>query len=133
MYLPGSNGSPENWPAFWSNGQTWPRDGEIDVMESLGGEPRWHYHYEQNGSHRSIGSGFNLISPKTGWHTFGALWEPGRITFYYDGRNVGTVTSGVTSKPHYLIINHALSNSISPPVKVPSTLRVDYVRVWKKQ
>jgi beta-glucanase (GH16 family) len=133
MNLPGANGKPENWPSFWSNGQSWPKDGEIDVMEVLGGEPRWHYHYEDStGKHRSVGSGYDLISPKTGWHTFGVLWEPGKLTFYYDGKNVGSVTSGVVTSEHYLIINHALSTTISPPIVAPSTLQVDWVRHWVK-
>lgn len=131
--IPGANGVPENWGAFWANGQNWPRTGEIDVMETLGGEPRWHFHYaDSGGAHRSAGSGYDLISPKTGWHTFGALWEPGRITFYYDGKQVGTVTSGVTSQPMYLILNHGLSNYISGPIKTPSTMQVDYVRHWQR-
>jgi beta-glucanase (GH16 family) len=130
--LPGANNRPENWAAFWANGQSWPRDGEIDVMETLGGEPRWHFHYADGGGHRSTGSRFDLITPKTGWHTFGALWEPGRITFYYDGREVGSTTSGVTSSPMYLILNHALSSHISGPIQAPSTLQVDYVRHWQR-
>ncbi len=128
MFLPGPSSRPENWPAFWTNGQSWPRDGEIDVMEVLGGEPRWHYH----NSGGSQGSRFDLISPKAGWHTFGALWEPGRITFYYDGREVGSTTQGVVSAPHYIILNHALSTEISGPIVAPSTLRVDYVRHWQR-
>jgi beta-glucanase (GH16 family) len=131
--LPGANGRPENWAAFWANGRDWPRTGEIDVMETLGGEPRWHFHYaDSSGAHRSAGSAFDLISPKTGWHTFGALWEPGRITFYYDGRAVGSVTSAVTSAPMYMILNHGLSSYISGPITTPSTLQVDYVRHWQR-
>jgi beta-glucanase (GH16 family) len=130
--LPGRNGVPENWAAFWANGETWPRTGEIDVMETLGGEPRWHFHYESGGQHRSTGSEFDLLSSKTGWHTFGALWEPGKITFYYDGKEVGSTTSGVTSAPMYMILNHGLSNYISGPIVAPSTMQVDYVRHWQR-
>lgn len=126
LHLPGPANHPENWPAFWTNGQSWPADGEIDVMEVLGGEPRWHYH----GTGIDRGSGFDLISPKAGWHTFGVWRRPGRVDFYYDGRHVGTVT-GVADSPHYIVLNHALSTSISPPVVVPSTLRADWVRVWE--
>ena len=63
-----------------------------------------------------------------GWHTFGVDWQPGRLTFYYDGRRVGTHTRGVTGSPHFLILNHGISGT---RVKVPATLKVDYVRVWK--
>ena len=132
IHLPGDGGVPENWAAFWANGETWPRTGEIDVMETLEGEPRWHFHYESGGQHRSTGSRFDLISPKTGWHTFGALWEPGKITFYYDGKEVGSTTSGVTSAPMYMILNHGLSDYISGPIVAPSTMQVDYVRHWQR-
>lgn len=132
IHLPG-NGTPENWAAFWANGQDWPYDGEIDVMETLGGEPRWHYHYAgPNGSDRSYGSDVDLISPKSGWHTFGADWQPGRITFYYDGKAVGSVTSNVTSSPMYLILSNSLSSYISGPMVAPSTMQVDYVRHWQR-
>ncbi|MEW1914909.1 glycoside hydrolase family 16 protein, partial [Kitasatospora sp. NPDC085895] len=36
IYLPGSGGKISNWPAFWTDGQSWPTDGEMDVMEGLG-------------------------------------------------------------------------------------------------
>ncbi|UMG92277.1 hypothetical protein [Nocardioides sp. TF02-7] len=56
-------------------------------------------------------------------------WRPGRVTFYYDGRKVGTHRRGVTGSPHYLVLNHAISGTKR---KVPSTLQVAYVRVWKR-
>ena len=132
IFLPGGGGTPENWAAFWANGENWPRTGEIDVMETLGGEPRWHFHYEASGQHRSTGSRFDLITPKTGWHTFGVLWEAGKLTFYYDGREVGSTTAGVTSAPMYMILNHGVSNYISGPIVAPSTMQVDYVRHWQR-
>ena len=34
-----------------------------------------------------------------GWHTFGADWEPRSITYYYDGRVVRRIRSGITHAP----------------------------------
>src|SRR5215469_14099458 len=34
------------WPAWWLDGQKWPMDGEIDIMEGLSGYASWHYHYD---------------------------------------------------------------------------------------
>lgn len=124
--IPGTCSRGENWPAFWTNGQRWPRDGEIDVMEVLDGSSTWHYHWS-GGS--AGGRGDHLVC-ESGWHTFGVLWETGRLSFYYDGRLVGTHTRGVVSTQHYIILNHALSSEISPPIRVPSTLQVDWVRHW---
>ncbi|UMG92278.1 family 16 glycosylhydrolase [Nocardioides sp. TF02-7] len=36
-----------NWPAFWLNGDDNPEDGEIDVMECLGADVGWHYHWSE--------------------------------------------------------------------------------------
>ena len=73
-----------------------------------------------------------MVSGATaGWHTYAADWEPGSLTFYYDGRQVWRTTTGVTNQPMYLILDLAASNTISPPVIVPATMRVDYVRVWQ--
>jgi beta-glucanase (GH16 family) len=71
------------------------------------------------------------VSPIPGWHTFGADWEAGVINFYYDGKYVGQVTNGVVNNNMYLILDYALSDTISGPIKVPSSMQVDYVRVWQ--
>ena len=44
IWLPGHAGQIVNWPAFWADGQNWPKDGEIDVLEGLGGKACWHFH-----------------------------------------------------------------------------------------
>jgi beta-glucanase (GH16 family) len=123
-----------NWPAFWANGTgRWPTTGEIDVMEGLVGKTSWYYHWGK-GRGDAVGDEMpltGLADSLTGWHTFAADWEPGVITYYFDGVQVGQVTSGVVNTPMHLIVNYALSNTISPPVKVPSTFLVDYVRVWQ--
>lgn len=123
----------KNWPAFWADGTgTWPTTGEIDVFEGLNGRPSWHYHYGSTSSPQQSG-GYPSLSPSTGWHIFAADWEPGVITFYYDGKNVGQVTSSVVNSQMFLILNYGVSTTISPPVQVPSDFLVDYVRVWQKQ
>lgn len=126
LWLPGQGRVITNWPAFWADGQNWPADGEIDVVEGLGGEACWHF----NSPHGAPGN----CHPGTytgGWHTFGADWEPGSITYYYDGHVVGRVTSGITSAPMYLILNLATARTYAGPVLVPAAMRVDYVRVWQ--
>ena len=120
-----------NWPAFWLNGENHPEDGEIDIMEVLGHhDVAWHYHWAggSNGGYPSAWQG--KMPGGGGWHTFGVDWNARSLTFYYDGKQVGRHTEGVTSAPHYLIINLALSGP--PYIKVPQTVRVAYVRVWKR-
>ena len=116
------------WPAFWSNGQHWPQDGEIDVLEAYGTDTSsYHYHYACGGDCVAGGS-VDVPGATSGWHTYAADWEPGVITWYYDGHQVWQYTTGITSSPMYLIINLGLNSSSSA---VPATMRVDYVRVWQ--
>jgi len=115
-----------NWPAFWADGQNWPKDGEIDVVEGLGGRACWHFEYPGGNPGGCAPGRFT-----SGWHTFGADWEPRSITYYYDGSMVGRVKSGITSAPMYLVINYAIANAIGGPVLAPATMRISYVRVWQ--
>jgi beta-glucanase (GH16 family) len=66
-----------------------------------------------------------------GWHTFAADWEPAAVTFYYDGVSIGAATSAIEANPMFLVMVLQISTAISPPVVVPATMLVDYVRVWQ--
>ena len=124
IYLPPSSKGIANWPAFWTDGQSWPADGEMDVMEGLSGSACFHFHSPSGGPGGCASGDF------TGWHTYGADWEPGSVTYYYDGEEVGRITTGVTSAPQYLILNNAVGGSGGQSV-APADMQVDYVRVWQ--
>jgi beta-glucanase (GH16 family) len=127
IYMPAANGKIANWPAFWANGQNWPVNGELDVMEGLGGKAAYHFHNPSGGPGSSVPGNF-----AGGWHTFAATWQPGSVTYYYDGKAVGKLTSGITSAPMYLILNNAVSKQYGGPTSVPATMKTDYVRVWQR-
>ena len=129
--VPGKPGEVANWPAVWADGKTWPRDGEIDIAEGIGGRMCAHLHNAASPDGIGAGrrSGCAAGSYTGGWHTFAADWEPGKITFYYDSRDVGSVTSGVTSAPMFLILDYAAT--AANPARAPATMKVDYVRVWQ--
>jgi beta-glucanase (GH16 family) len=124
IFLPSSSaGKLVDWPAFWSDGQHWPEDGENDVMEVLGGSVAAHFHSAAGAR------GFTVPGSWAGWHTFGSVWEPGRVTYIYDGREVGTLTAGITASPMYLVLN------LAPALEgatVQARMKVDYVRVWQR-
>lgn len=136
LWLPAGKGA---WPAFWSTGQDWPQDGEIDTIEAYGDDvAEYHYHYAGAGCGSSCGPGGGVKIPgaTSGWHTYATKWEPGKITWYYDGKPVWQWTTSVTNKPLYLVTNFGIlgkdwetGKTNNPPM--PATFRVDYVRVWQ--
>jgi len=124
IYLPASpDGGVANWPAFWTDGQNWPVDGEVDVMEGLSGQACYHYH-------NAAGAPGGCPNTGPGWHTFGADWEDGTVTYYYDGRDVGSTSTGGTSAPEYLVLNNAVGAAGGQ--SEADDMLVDYVRVWKR-
>lgn len=126
-----SSGKIENWPAFWllTTG-SWPAGGEIDVMEGLHGGAAWHYHYvNASGQSSQVGSApawFNGC----GTHTYSVAWTSSAITFYYDGVQVGQVTSSqigvpIATGPMYVINDYAASSTYGGPTTGGATMQVD--------
>jgi hypothetical protein len=137
-----SDGQVADWPDLWTDGQHWPADGEIDVAEGLGGSACAHWHGPTdngNGFGAGGGSGCPAGTFTGGWHTFGADWEPGIVTWYYDGTEIGCVASSgsecaganstITGSPMYLILS--LGSNPADTITAPTSLRVAYVRVWQ--
>jgi hypothetical protein len=118
-----ASGTVANWPALWLDGQVWPEDGEIDVMEGGYGYTAFHVHWG-TGSSSAEGATVNDLS---GTHTYGVLWTTTGFTFLYDGAVVGTVNVALTS-PEYLVMENSYSSV--DPIVFPATMDVRYVRVW---
>jgi beta-glucanase (GH16 family) len=132
VWLPGANGAPNrvaNWPAVWTDGQDWPYTGENDVVEGLGGQVCAHFHsaVDTQGAGPGGGTGCPGDADTGAWHTFAANWQPGSVTYYYDGVNIGSVTRGVTSAPMFIVLSYAAGAYPS----APATMKIDYVRVWQ--
>jgi len=130
------------WPAFWllheSNTDQRP---EIDVVELLGGDTDTvyqTYHWYENGSLRSTPS-FRVerADYADDFHTYAMRWEPGRVTWYVDGRETHRFDSGnVSSEDMYLLLNLAVGGTWggtpddSTPDKVDFT--IDYIRAYRR-
>jgi hypothetical protein len=127
-YIPASGSKVANWPAIWAVGADWPEDGELDVMEGLSGSACYHFHYG-SGSGSQVGG--CASGTYTGWHTFAANWQPGSVTYYYDGVEVGQDTgSYITTEPMYIILENSTGSYGLIPVTTPTDMQVAYVRVW---
>jgi beta-glucanase (GH16 family) len=124
VYVPADGTQIADWPAVWTDGQSWPNDGEDDVMEGLGGTTCWHFHDPLGGP----GGCTKTITP--GWHTFASNWQPGSVTYYYDGAKVGSISTGITGSPMYLLLDNTVAAG-KADVTTADSMQVQYVRVWQ--
>lgn len=121
VWLPGG-GSTVDWPGVWTDGTHWPNDGEIDVVEGLSGHDCWHVHTTRP----TVGA---CTSMAGGWHIVEMMRTKTSLTFFYDGKKVGSATpSAFADSPHYLVLQLAVSKAISPPMK-PALMLVDWIQV----
>lgn len=127
------------WPAFWLLPANRSDQPEIDAMEIHGQTPgivRMHIHY-RDGSRAAVkGADWTLPSHGSGWHSFGIDWRPGRLEWLIDGVARWEVTgSAVPRVRMYLVANLAVGGdpvgSPSRRTRFPSTLQIDWIRVWQ--
>jgi len=129
----GNSGGVDGWPALWSNGPAstpWPKHGEIDDLEGLGGGTAAHLHYV-SGFGAEEGPGWYSRSPVTGCHIYGETWSTAAktVTFYWDSHKVWT-SAFTATEPEYIVIDYTMSgDSVTPPAQ--STVKVDWVRAWR--
>jgi beta-glucanase (GH16 family) len=125
VYVPAAGKLIADWPAVWTDGQAWPADGEDDVMEGQAGAACWDFHALLVVIPRACDQ---ALTP--GWHTFASDWEPGSVTYYYDGADVGAIATGITSAPMYIAIDNTVHTGQGATTEADS-MQVQYVRVWQ--
>lgn len=155
--LPSAVGS---WPAFWflpcdiKEGVRWPLCGEIDMMEHTlmhSGDVVYSLHSQKH-NHANP----NTVQYSTSvhqenlfeeYHVYGLEWTEDYIEYFFDGKSVckyckaddkedQTHLAWPYDKPYYLILNIAVGGFMGGPVKdeqLPTTMVVDYVRVYQKK
>ena len=70
------------------------------------------------------------------WHIYTLLWGPERIEIKVDGKSCLINTSGHRAfKKRYIVaftaMNGLSGNRVTTKTPLPSTMRVDWVRVWR--
>ncbi|MGL1903518.1 MAG: glycoside hydrolase family 16 protein [Fibrobacterales bacterium] len=146
--MPGGNGT---WPAIWAMSDTesygsWPKSGEIDIVEFLGKDPRRvnftiHCDTYVHSKGNAIEAHSEIDNLTTEFHTFGMEWTPDEIRGYVDGvqyytfKNEGKGwNSWPFDKEFYWLINIAMGGwgGAIDDSTLPARMEVDYVRVWQQ-
>ena len=138
------------WPALWMLGNnisqvSWPRCGEIDIMEYLGHEPKTTHgtlHYNNSG-HRYQGDSYNLPGAQNfndNFHIFSLVWSEYGLKWYVDYNLFFELTDDEVAfeafrLPQFFIMNVAVGGNWpgypDETTVFPQTMQVDYVRVFK--
>jgi beta-glucanase (GH16 family) len=140
------------WPALWLMPESsvygsWPKSGEIDMMEMLGHEPNKVYgtlHYGPGPGSIQIGKNYTLPTGSFSdeFHVFSLIWKQDQIQWLVDGNVYGTANKadfGSNNYPFneqfYFILNLAIGGqwpgNPDTTTYFPQWMIVDYVRVYQ--
>ncbi|WP_232429504.1 glycoside hydrolase family 16 protein [Noviherbaspirillum autotrophicum] len=140
------------WPAFWLFNHIDERRPEMDVMEAYAGGDGWGYKDASGvaipntysatvwvGDYEGHQAGFKMhkadVDLSADFHKYAVKWEPGKQTYYFDGKEVSTVNVSMTD-PMYLMLDLWFgSASGTPDDSTPqgkgNSYEVNYVRAWQ--
>ncbi|MEC4721952.1 family 16 glycosylhydrolase [Noviherbaspirillum sp. CPCC 100848] len=145
------------WPAFWlfnHEAGAHPYRPEIDILEAYaGGGPNsgwsdsalrptayaatvWPNGIE-GGPHAGSKTFANLGDLSAGFHKYGVKWEPNKITFYFDGKEMYSVDASMNHRMYIILDLWYGSASGTPDDSTPqgkgNSFEVNYVRAWQFQ
>jgi beta-glucanase (GH16 family) len=134
------------WPAFWTYGDPWPTQGEIDVLEARGQETtkyQTNYFYGTEANNNLVTDAAKVITAdndlSTCFHVYELIWEQGRLISLLDGVVVESKTSGgyvssLFNTQEKIVLNLAVGglffSDFNPDQIQTGALTVDYVKVF---
>ncbi len=140
------------WPALWMLGKNinavgWPKCGEIDIMEMIGGSGKDNttygtVHWDNKGSHAQYGGNTKLISGvfNDEFHVFSIIWDEKKIVWYLDDKKfheIDTTPAELSEfqEEYFFIFNLAVGGDWpgrpDGSAIFPQQLVVDYIRVFQ--
>jgi beta-glucanase (GH16 family) len=136
------------WPAFWAYGDAWPTNGEIDILEQNGANPKEFsstYHYgdivnQDQWIPGEVGYFKSDTDLTTCWHVYECIWEKDKLTYIFDGKeyfaNTGRNVPKMFNKMQNIVLNLAVGGNFvgnpSPSNIKLNPMYVDWVRVYSK-
>ncbi len=127
--------APGSVSAFWmlpADG-SWPP--ELDAMEVLGNDPTTLVMTSHSKTNGTTPHWTKIPDATQGFHTYGVDWEPDKLTWYFDGKQVAQQdTPSDMNKPLYVTLSTLTGKSGTwagaPNPGVAGEMDVDYVRVY---
>lgn len=146
--LPAGHGM---WPAFWTYGEPWPTEGEIDILEARGSEPNlFHSNIfygekpNQNINKDAVVSYDAETDLTLDFHSYEMIWKTDGIDILLDGTllysyeaNSGNNIDKLIGKKQKVTLNTAvggwfIKDRDSKNYTDQSQMEVDWVRVYKR-
>lgn len=134
------------WGAYWSYGDPWPTQGEIDMVEARGQEPakyQTNYFYGRARNKNLVRNAEGYITTNGDltacYHVYEMIWEKNTLTSYLDGVPVEQKSGGyipnLFGKTERITLNLAVGGDFFPnldPARIVSEGRMylDYVKVF---
>jgi len=139
-----------SWPAFWMGPIQLLKDepiaGEIDIFEGQGSDPNIFYGtahvWIEHGTKQTFDQGCACKLPKSNqfsaWHTYGLLWTPGKMTWYYDNVALySVIVPDIFERQDYFLMLGSQKGvdwtygNLKGVTAHSMALNVDWVRVWQ--
>lgn len=151
LKLPSGNGM---WPAFWTLGDDWPTQGEIDILEARGNEPMTFssniFYGVQLGvkltEEANTSTRHELdVDITAEFHEYELIWSENNLEIIFDGELLKRYDASPVNfinelfgKQHRVVINSAVGGLFFPPGADSNTfaddavLQADWVRIYKR-